>query len=70
MKLFTELSTLSSGSGGSISDEISSWAKTLILGLCHKFLRVLDISHFAGILLNPGVGWIPDLNDYLPWGQE
>ena len=66
MKMFMELTVLVNTSGTNISDEISSWAQFLLLGLCHKCLRVLEIPHFAGCLLNPGVGWIPDLNDYLP----
>ena len=44
--------------------------KFLILGLSHKCLRMLDIPHFAGCLLNPGVGEIKVLNTYLPWDWQ
>ena len=31
---------------------------------------MLYIPHFAGCLLNPGLGYIPDLNSFLPWDQD
>ena len=50
--------------------EITLWARCVILGLSHKCLRVLELPHFAGCLLNPGVGYIPNLNLYLPWNED
>ena len=66
MEMLTALRESASLELDSDSDEMTLWSRYQLLGLCHKTLRVLDIPHFAGILLNPGVGYIPDLNDYLP----
>ena len=66
MYMFTDLRAFAQKSGSDISEEIALWAKYELLGLCHKILGVLDIPHFAGCLLNPGLGRIPDLNSFLP----
>ena len=66
MIMLTELTLVADRTGSRIIEEIAAWAKFEILGLCHKTLRVLAVPHFAGCLLNPGVGHIPDLNLFLP----
>ena len=70
MMIFTEIRTLTSGGEDGDSSDITRWARYLFLGLCHKTLRVLEIPHFAGCLLNPGLGYIPDLNRFLPWDND
>ena len=45
-------------------------AQLLLLGVCHKCLRVLAPIHFAAAFLNPGFGRIPDINKYLPWDKQ
>ena len=69
-KMLTELLVIarpdSDGDQDEINWEIITWARLELLGICHKCLRVLDLPHFAACLLNPGVGHIPDLNEFLP----
>ena len=70
MMTLTDLSRPANRDLNGEEDEISTWARREILGLSHKCLRALQVPHFAGCLLNPGVGYIPDLNHYLPWDEE
>ena len=70
MYMLNELTSIASRSGDGVIDELAMWAKFEILALSHKCLRVLDLPHFAGCLLNPGVGYIPDINEFLPWGED
>ena len=51
-------------------NELCLWVRCQILGMSQKCLRVFEIPHFAGCLLNPGVGYIPDINNFLPWQTE
>lgn len=69
MIMFSELRVTASRQLDDLTEDLSMWARYLLLGLCHKVLRVLDIPHFCACLFNPGVGYIPDINEYLPWGQ-
>ena len=66
MVMLTDLRPLAEQGLEGDQNEIVQWARCEILGICHKCLRALDVPHFAGCLLNPGVGYIPDLNDFLP----
>ena len=49
---------------------VNHWARCLVLGNTHKCLRVLTVSHFVGALLNPGLGYIPDLTRFLPYDRQ
>ena len=49
---------------------VNHWARCLVLGVCHKCLRVLGVPHFAAALLNPGFGKIPDITSYIPYAQQ
>ena len=49
---------------------VNHWARCLILGICHKCLRVLAAPHFAAAFLNAGFGRIPDLNEFIPRDKQ
>ena len=69
MVMLSELGVIASRKLDELTEDISMWARYELLGLCHKALRVLDIPHFCACLFNPGVGYIPDINEFLPWSQ-
>ena len=48
--------------------DIIEFNRYLVLGICHKVLRVLKPIHYASVLLNPGMGHIPDFNNFIPYG--
>ena len=50
--------------------DIIAFNRFLVLGLCHKLLRVLEPIHYAAIYLNPGVGHILDFNKVIPYRSE
>lgn len=49
---------------------VNHWARCLVLGICHKCLRVLGVPHFTATFLNPGVAKIIDINNFLPWDKQ
>ena len=53
-----------------VVDDIRNWARQMIMGYCHKALRVLEPVHYAAFMLNPGTGYIPDLSNIIPYGEE
>ena len=65
MKMFKQLAKVSDVPEAQMRS-VNHFARCLILGLCHKCLRVLQIPHFLAAYLNPGFGRIPDLNAYIP----
>ena len=50
--------------------DIIDYNKFLVLGICHKVLRVLEPVHYAAVILNPGIGRNPDFNKFIPYGAE
>ena len=53
-----------------VISDIIEFNQYLVLGICHKLLRVLEPIHYAAALLNPGMGHIPDFNKFIPYGAE
>ena len=53
-----------------ISTDINKWAQYLVLGVCHKCLRVFDVPHFAAFLFDPSLAYIPDLDKFIPYDKE
>ena len=70
MHIFTALLPLTESDMDGENLDLMNWTRFLLLGLCHKTLRALDLPHFAACFLNPGVGRIPDLNEFLPWDRQ
>ena len=42
----------------------------MIMGYCHKALRVLEPVHYAAFYLNPGTGYFPELSDVIPYEEQ
>ena len=51
-------------------DELGCYWRFIVLGICHKTLRVLEIPHFVSYMLTPCFNKIPDINSLLPWDKE
>ena len=48
--------------------DIIYFNRFLVLGICHRVLRVLKPIHYAAVFFNPGMGHIPEINKFIPYG--
>lgn len=50
--------------------ELAHYWRFIVIGVCHKVLRVFDVPHFTAYLFSPCFNEIPDLNNFLPWNKQ
>ena len=62
--------TKANASPAEVHQDRIDFNRFLVLGICHKLLRILEPVHYAAVYLNPGVGRIPDFNQFIPYNLE
>ena len=70
LKILKAAVAKASASPVEVLSDIIDFNKYLVLGICHKLLRVLEPIHYAAAFLNPGIGHVPDFNNFIPYGEE
>ena len=70
LKILKAAGKKANASPGEVVNDIVDFNRYLVLGTCHKVLRILEPIHYAAVYLNPGMGHIPDFNKFIPHGEE